>query len=119
MNIEFEKEFVPNEVIDFHKVEKKPSFPGGEAALIRFINSTISYPQLELSLAISGLVVVEFTINADGSISDAVLLKEATKNLNNEALRVINKMPRWNPGYQRDKAVPVKHVIPVRFTVIQ
>lgn len=96
-------------------VEKEPTFPGGDKELITYLNYFINYPALAEKNAITGKVVVFFTIEKDGSISNLEIVKEADKLLNNEAVRVIKSMPRWIPGMQNGEPVSVNYFIPVTF----
>lgn len=99
----------------FIPLEKHPGFPGGEIELIRFLQANIQYPEMEKLLGIQGKVIVAFIVEADGSLSDIHIVKGVTPNIDNEAIRVIKIMPRWDPGIQRDKAVRAGFHLPIRF----
>ncbi len=94
--------------------EVMPSFPGGMDSLNAFITQTIRYPK---NTDAQGTVYVKFIVRADGSISDAVVLKGIEKNLDAEALRVVDLMPAWNPGMQGNKAVDVYYTMAVKFSL--
>ena len=99
----------------FVMVEKMPQYPGGDAALTRFIANTVQYPVSAQQNGIQGRVVCSFIINPDGSVSDAEVIQGVDPALDKEALRVIGQMPKWIPGMQRGKAVKVKYTTPVTF----
>ena len=99
----------------FDVVEQMPNFPGGQNALMNFLMNTIKYPAEAEKAGKQGRVVVQFVINKDGSISDAKVVKSVDKTLDEEALRVINAMPKWTPGKQNGKDVRVKFTMPVTF----
>jgi len=112
------KEVVEEEVLEFYKVEKKPHFPGGESAFFEYLGKNLSYPETELTLGIFGTVHVAFTVKSDGSLTDFEVIKGVTPNLNEEALRVLKAMPDWVPGYQITKAVSVRLIMPIRFSIM-
>ena len=99
----------------FDVVEQMPNFPGGQNALMNFLMNTIKYPAEAEKAGKQGRVVVQFVINKDGSISDAKVVKSVDKTLDEEALRVVNAMPKWTPGKQNGKDVRVKFTMPVTF----
>ena len=99
----------------FTVVEEMPEFPGGIAAALKWISDETKYPAIALENGIQGRVTVRFTINKDGSVSDAIVVKGVDPHLDKEALRVISKMPKWKPGKQRGQAVRVSYNLPVRF----
>ena len=99
----------------FDVVEQMPNFPGGQNALMDFLKNTIKYPAEAEKAGKQGRVVVQFVINKDGSISDAKVVKSVDKTLDEEALRVVNAMPKWTPGKQNGKDVRVKFTMPVTF----
>lgn len=109
---EVEEEVEP---ISFAVVEEKPTFPGGEAALLRFIAENTKYPEIAKENGIQGRVFVQFVIAADGSVVKVSLARGVDPYLDNEALRVVKILPKWAPGKQRGKAVPVTYVIPINF----
>lgn len=99
----------------FQVVEQMPEFPGGMEALMKYLQKNIKYPSRAQDNNIQGRVMVSFVVNRDGSIVDPEILKAVDKDLDNEALRVIKAMPKWNPGKQRGKPVRVKYTVPVTF----
>lgn len=101
----------------FMIVETMPSFPGGEAALNRFLNENIKYPTIAQENGISGRVFINFVVNRDGQIVDAKVVRGVDPALDQEAMRVVKMMPKWNPGQQRGKPVRVSFMLPVNFVL--
>lgn len=99
----------------FTVVEKMPSFPGGDAELLKYIATNIKYPKESQDNGEQGRVICSFIVGCDGSVNNPEVLRGVTPLLNEEAVRVINTMPRWNPGMQRGKAVAVKYTVPITF----
>jgi len=97
--------------------EVMPEFPGGTASLFKFFEQQVKYPEKERKLAVSGKLYVEFIVEKDGSISNPKVIKSLaqSKNLDQEALRVISLMPRWTPGKEHGEPVRVKMVLPIAF----
>lgn len=99
-------------------VEVMPSFVGGNEALLKYLKKNITMDSRDIAEGISGKVTIQFYIDVDGSIKDAKVIKDSAGGRCAErALAVINKMPKWNPGRQGDKAVRVYHTIPITFEV--
>ena len=99
----------------FDVVEHMPQFPGGDAAIWEFVKNTVKYPEEAEKAGKQGRVVATFVVNTDGSISDAKVVRSVSEELDAEALRVINAMPKWTPGKQNGKDVRVKFTLPVTF----
>ena len=111
------KEEVKAEVTQkiFDVVEQQPSFPGGQGALLSWLNSNIHYPPVAEENGIQGKVVVSFVVEPDGSISNVAVVRGVDQSLDKEAVRVVKSMPKWNPGKQNGQAVRVKYNLPVTF----
>ena len=103
------------EAFEYDYVPEKPSFPGGEAKLIEFINSNRRYPQEAYDKGIQGRVTCWFIVNSDGSVSNVSLLRSVNELLNEEAIRIFSIMPAWKPGRIDGIPVPVRVVRSVRF----
>lgn len=99
----------------FQVVEQMPEFPGGMDALMLYLGKNIKYPASAQENGIQGRVIIEFTVNKDGSIVDPVVRKSLDPACDKESMRVIKAMPRWKPGKQRGKAVRVRYTVPVLF----
>ncbi|MDP2422961.1 MAG: energy transducer TonB [Bacteroidales bacterium] len=110
-----EKEVEEHEI--FIVVEVSPSFPGGEADRIRFLQENIRYPQMARESGIQGTVYVQFVVERDGSVTDVKVLRGIGGGCDEEAIRVIKAMPKWNPGKQRNRPVRVQFTMPIRFTL--
>ena len=105
----------PQEDAPFQVVEKMPEFPGGTAALMKYLKDNIQYPSVCRENNIQGRVLLSFVVNKDGSIVDIEVVRGINPYLDKEAARVISTMPRWQPGEQRGKTVRVKFSLPVNF----
>ena len=99
----------------FGAAEEMPSFPGGEKALMQYIKDNTYYPEEMCEGAAQGRVMVGFVINEDGSISDVKVLRSLTPECDEVAVKIVNGMPKWNPGKQNGKAVKTKYTVPVFF----
>lgn len=99
----------------FDVVEQMPEFPGGQIAMLNFLNKNIRYPEAAHKAGIQGRVVATFVVEKDGSISNAKVMRSIDPLLDAEALRVISSMPNWIPGKQDGKPVAVKYTVPVSF----
>lgn len=109
-----EVEEVEEEV--FVVVEKMPEFPGGQAALFKYLSENVKYPVIAQENGIQGRVICQFVVNKDGSIVDVEVVRSGgDASLDKEAVRVIKSMPKWHPGQQRGKPVRVKYTVPVNF----
>ena len=111
------KEEVTQKVFDV--VEVMPSFPGGQAALIQYLNSHVKYPVVAQENGIQGRVTISFVVERDGSITDVKVARSVDPSLDKEAARVVSSMPRWTPGKQNGSAVRVKFNVPVVFKLQQ
>lgn len=103
------------EEVVFQVVEKMPQFPGGQQALFEYLSKNIRYPVIAQENGLQGRVICQFVVNSDGSIVDIVVVRSVDPSLDKEAVRVIQSMPKWQPGEQRGKAVRVKYTLPVNF----
>ena len=101
----------------YEKVEVMPEFPGGDQAMMDFVAKNVVYPQEARDKEISGRVMVGFIVEKDGSISDAKVVKGIGGGCDEEAVRVVNAMPKWKPGKQKSKPVRVSFMMPFNFKV--
>lgn len=99
----------------YEVVEVAPQFPDGNAALMKYLSKAIKYPTDAIEKGAQGRVIVQFVVNADGTIYDPKIVKSVFESLDKEALRVIRTMPTWTPGEHKGKAVRVKFTVPVMF----
>ena len=99
----------------FDVVEQMPEFPGGPAALMKWLSDNIKYPAVAEENGIQGRVVCTFVVERDGSVTDVQVARSIDPSLDKEAIRVLKKMPKWIPGRQNGSAVRVKYTVPVTF----
>jgi protein TonB len=119
------EEYIPpeeeEEAIDeaeiFTVVESMPEFPGGMGELMKYLGTSIKYPPLAKESGIQGRVFINFVVEPNGAISNVKVLRGIGGGCDEEAMRVVENMPRWNPGKQRGKAVRVSYNLPVKFTL--
>ena len=96
-------------------VEQMPSFPGGDSALLKYLLANVKYPVPALKAQKQGRVMVRFTVEKDGAISDVKVARSVTPSLDAEAVRVVKAMPKWTPGKQDGQLVRVRYNVPVSF----
>ena len=99
----------------FQVVEVDPEFPGGMEALIKYLSENIKYPEQAKKDKIQGKVYISFVVEKDGSVAGAKVLRGIGGGCDEEALRVVNAMPKWTPGKQRNTPVRVQFNLPVVF----
>lgn len=109
-----ETEKVEEDVIHV-TAEIMPEFPGGMAALMKYLGANIKYPTISQEMGSAGRVIVQFVVDKDGSISNPEVVRGVDAYLDKEAIRVISSMPKWRPGVQNGKKVRVKYTVPVVF----
>lgn len=102
-----------NSIKDF--VEIAPMFNGGSEALNKFLSSNLNYPSQAARAGVTGRVIVQFVVEKDGSIGNVKVLKGINFGCDEEAVRVISKMPKWKPGIQNGSKVRVYHTLPIYF----
>ena len=99
----------------FVAADVMPEFPGGLSEMFRYIGESLNYPELAKQTDISGTVSLTFVVEPDGSITNVTLLRGIGGGCDEEAIRVIKSMPKWNPGLQRGEPVRVRFSIPVTY----
>ena len=99
-------------------VEQKPQFPGGEAALMKYIRDNMQYPSIAQENGIQGRVVVRFVVSKDGSVRDVTVMRGVDPSLDKEAIRVVKSLPNFIPGKQNGHAVNVYYILPVSFRLM-
>ena len=99
--------------------EVEPAYPGGSSALGNFVRSNYRYPRSAQDANIEGSVYVQFVVNVDGTISNARIIKGIGGGCDEEALRLVNMMPKWIPGKQNGYPVSVYHTVPITFKLIR
>lgn len=102
-----------NTVFEF--LEEMPEFPGGQAAMMKWLGENVKYPTIASENNIQGRVMVSFIVERDGSVSDVKILRGVDPSLDKEAMRLVSSMPKWKPGMQTGKPVRARFNIPVTF----
>ena len=112
-----EKVEKPKEVVEevFTVVEQMPQFPGGEAALMKYLQSHINYPPMAAENNVQGKVVVQFVVDKTGRVGEVKVVRSVDKDLDREAARVCKSLPKFTPGRQNGHPVSVWYTLPVFF----
>lgn len=115
--VEVEEEEIEDDQ-PFIKVEKMPSFQGGDLNKFRnWVQERVRYPQIAQENGVSGKVVLSFVIEKDGTLTNIEVLQSPDRSLADEAVRVLKTSPKWEPGQQRNQPVRVKYTLPVDFRI--
>jgi len=107
----------PKEEEPFAYVEQMPTFPDGTEAMYKYIYEKIKYPAIARENGISGQVIIQFVVSKEGDIQKAKVVRGIGGGCNEEALRVVNGMPKWKPGKHNGRAVPVTFTLPIKFVL--
>ncbi len=99
----------------FTAVEQMPRFPGGDAALMKYLNSHINYPTMAMENGVQGRVVVQFVVTKTGKIGEVKVVRSVDRDLDKEAVRVCKSLPDFIPGKMNGQAVNVWYTLPVSF----
>ena len=118
-DLEDHKLIVASEDEVFQVVEQAPEYPGGMAALMKWIGKEIKYPSIAQEMNIEGKVIVQFVIGRDGAVRDVQVLRTVDPTLDKEAVRVVKAMRKWIPGRQRGEPVSVRFTLPITFKLQQ
>ncbi|MBN2165040.1 MAG: energy transducer TonB [Marinilabiliaceae bacterium] len=114
-NVDVEEEDTEDAPV-FFVVEEMPEFPGGNAALNKYLAS-VKYPIIAQENGIQGRVYVQFVVNAKGEVENVKIARGVDPNLDKAALNQVLNMPKWKPGKQRGKAVKVSYTVPINFVL--
>jgi len=117
LEIHKKSEDVVEVIFEGYNVNIMPEFPGGDLARMEFLRQNVRYPTKARRAGIQGTVWIEFIVGKTGKIEDAYILRGISPECDEEALRVVNQMPPWNPGKQRGMPVKVRFQIPITFTL--
>ena len=122
--VQVEEKEVKTQVIEqkveaevFLIVEEPPTFPGGDAALYKWLGENLKYPEEAKELGIQGRVFVSFVVEPDGSTSNVVVKRGIGGGCDEEAIRIVKAMPKWGAGKQRGQPVRVQFNLPIKFTL--
>lgn len=99
----------------FISVEQNPEFPGGINELYKYITDHLRYPQIAQENGIEERITVRFVVEKDGSVSDVTVLRGNDASLRKEAVRVVQSLPKFQPGRQNGSAVRVYYTLPINF----
>ena len=111
-----QEETVVEEAVPFALVEKKPSFMGGDAnEFSKWVNKHLVYPEIAKENGVQGKVILGFTVNKDGTVSNIKVLRGVDSSLDKEAIRVVSMSPKWTPGQNAGSNVKVSYTFPVVF----
>ena len=99
----------------FGAAEEMATFPGGQAAYMKFIAENLRFPENSVEGVATGRVMVCFVVNEDGALSDIKVVRHLAPDYDEEAIRVVKLMPKWNPGKLNGNVVKTKCVVPVKF----
>ena len=119
-----EEEKAPNGVVSenvsepdkvFDVVEQMPLFSGGQVELMKYLSANVKYPVEASKNGIQGRVIVQFVVEKDGTISNVKVVNKVDELLHAEAIRVVEAMPKWNPGKQNGRSVRVNYTLPITF----
>ena len=99
----------------FDVVEQMPEYPGGIQEMMKFLSENVKYPVAAMKTGVQGRVVVQFIVEKDGTVTSGKVMRSVNEELDAEALRVVNAMPKWTPGKQKGQAVRVKYTLPISF----
>lgn len=106
------------DIYDPAQLDISPEFPGGAAEMMAYLKSNTKYPSISLQNQSQGKAYVSFVVDKNGNITDVAIAKsDADKYCNNEAIRVIKSMPKWNPGEVHGRKVTARYIIPVSFKI--
>lgn len=99
------------------EVEEMSSFPGGDYEMMSFIQRNLGYPDIAREKEIQGRVIIKFDVDIDGSLSDIKVLKSVSKELDDEALRIVKSFPKWQPAKINGIAKKSPHILPINFSL--
>lgn len=94
-----------------------PEFPGGMKAMMKWLSENVKYPESAYKAGIEGRVIVQFVVDTDGSVTEPSIVRGVDKAIDDEVIRLVKTMPKWTPGKENGKIVPVKYTIPVTFNI--
>ncbi len=109
------KEVIQEETKPYTTVEQMPEYPGGTTELLKYIAGHLKYPVIAAEQGIQGIVTIRFVVSPSGEVTDIQILRKLDPTCDKEAVRVIKSLPKWMPGKQNGRAVPVYFTVPVRF----
>lgn len=106
-----------NTPVDFAAIENPPEYPGGNAAIGKFIVKNFNWPPAAQEAGLAGKIYMSFIVEKDGSMTDIKVLRDLGMGTGDEAIRVLKKMPKWKPGIQNGRGVRVAYTLPLSLSV--
>ncbi len=103
----------------FRSVEQMPTFPGGDVALMKYLNSHLQYPTMAQENGVQGTVIVQFVVTKTGAVGEAKVARSVDRDLDKEAVRLCKSLPKFVPGRQNGQPVSVWYTLPVKFKLQQ
>jgi protein TonB len=110
-----DKEPVVEQVFESFAIQEKPAYPGGDAALMKYIAENVKYPVVAQENGVEGTVYIRFVVTRTGSVGEAQVMRSADPLLDEEALRVVKTLPKWTPGKNNGNPVSVWFIVPIKF----
>lgn len=107
----------PKEEKPFTVVEQMPEYPDGEEAMLKYIYSQMKYPAIARENGIQGRVIIQFVVSKTGELQNIRVVRGIGAGCDEEAIRVVKSMPKWKPGKQGGRPVPVQFTLPLKFTL--
>lgn len=104
---------------EYYDYQILPEYEGGVPELIKYLSENIVYPKEAIEYSMEGVVYVKFTVEEDGAVTNAHIIRGVQDDIDKEALRVVNDMPNWKPGMQDGEVARIKFVLPVRFQLTE
>ena len=115
---EFPDEPLIIEKLPLEYAQTMPSFPGGNAELLKYLRDNTNYPEIPRNRGSQGKIYVSFVVEINGSITNVKVVKGNDVHLKKESIRVIKSMPKWNPGKNMDRKVRVRQILPIKFVLL-
>jgi protein TonB len=107
---------IPSDTV-YQAVDVMPFFPGGDAALLKYIGANTTYPEAAKNKGIQGKIIVRFVVEPTGNVGRTTIIKGVDPLLDEEALRVVKKLPKFEPAIKDGKPVAVYYMVPINFTL--
>jgi periplasmic protein TonB len=115
-NIDVPKENYEDQIYESFDCDEKPSFPGGDAQLLKYISENTRYPNTEAD--VEGTVYIKFVITKTGEIGQTIVMRTADSLLDEEATRVVKSLPKWEPAKIKGEPVNSWFIVPVKFKML-
>ncbi|MDD2530504.1 MAG: energy transducer TonB [Bacteroidales bacterium] len=117
LNVNAQEKKSDNSDVVYTVVENEAEFPGGVAAMNRFLAENIKYPTLAKQKNIEGKVIISFIVEKNGSLSDIRTIKDIGEGCGDEGIRIVRLMPKWKPAKQKGQPVRQQFLLPISFVL--